>query len=54
MPFDRERSATESAALLDVFFRLGLADDVDHAAGKRLLERVVAMLVKLAKTFEAG
>ena len=45
-------SATESAALLDVYLRLGLASEADHDAGKQTLERVVAMLVKLARSFE--
>ena len=45
-------SATESAALLDVYFRLKLAEEVDHSDGKHMLERIVAMLVKLARSFE--
>lgn len=45
-------SATESAALLDVCLRLELAAEVDHRAGKQMLERIVAMLVKLARSFE--
>ena len=45
-------SATESAALLDVYLRLELTSEVDHGAGKQMLERIVAMLVKLARSFE--
>ena len=45
-------SATESAALLDVYFQLKLAEEVDHRDGKLMLERIVAMLVKLARSFE--
>ena len=45
-------SATESAAILDVCFRLKLIDPQVHERGKGLLERVVSMLVKLAKSLE--
>ena len=45
-------SATESAALLDICFRLEIAAEADHRAGKQMLERIVAMLVKLARSFE--
>ncbi len=45
-------SATESAALLDVYLRLALTTEGEHRAGKQMLERIVAMLVKLARTFE--
>ena len=44
-------SATESAALLDVYLRLELMSEVNHSAGKQMLERIVA-LVKLARSFE--
>ena len=47
-------SATESAALLDICFRLELIGQADHTAGKQMLERIVAMLVKLARSFEDG
>ena len=47
-------SATESAALLDICFRLELASEADHRAGKQMLERIVAMLVKLARSFESA
>jgi four helix bundle protein len=45
-------SATESAALLDVFLRLKLVDSERHRDGKARVERVVAMLVKLARACE--
>lgn len=45
-------SATESAALLDICFRLELATEAEYRAGKHLLERIVAMLVNLARSFE--
>ncbi len=45
-------SATESAALLDVYLRLELTSEVEHRPGKQMLERIVAMLVKLARSFE--
>ena len=47
-------SATESAARLDVYLRLLLAGPDDHRAGKEMLERIVGMLVRLAKSFEAS
>jgi four helix bundle protein len=46
-------SATESAALLDVYARLKLLDDAGHKAGKEMLVRVVSMLIKLAQSLEA-
>jgi four helix bundle protein len=45
-------SATESAALLDVCFRLELVEEVRHMAGKEMLVRVVSMLIKLAQPCE--
>ncbi len=42
-------SATECAAVLDVLLRLHLIPEDPHAQGKALLDRVVAMLVGLAK-----
>jgi four helix bundle protein len=45
-------SATESAALLDVFMRLKLLDEAGHKAGKGMLVRVVSMLIKLAQNLE--
>ena len=47
------RSATESAALLDACHRVKLITDADHRAGKELLFRIVSMLVKLTRSFEA-
>ena len=47
-------SATESAALLDVCLLLKLLDEAGHKAGKDMLFRVVAMLVKLAQACEAS
>jgi four helix bundle protein len=45
-------SATESAALLDVCFRLKLSSDQHHRGGKEMLWRIVSMLVKLARSLE--
>lgn len=45
-------SATECAALLDVLMRLKLASEPTHQTGKAALDRIVAMLVKLAKAQE--
>jgi four helix bundle protein len=45
-------SATESAALLDVYLRLALASEDDHRNGKQMLFRIVSMLVKLARRLE--
>jgi four helix bundle protein len=45
-------SATESAALLDVFSRLGFLDDAGYTAGKAMLVRLVSMLIKLAVSLE--
>jgi four helix bundle protein len=45
-------SATESAALLDVCYRLGLFGEKELRAGKDLLIRIVAMLIKLARSCE--
>ena len=46
-------SATESAAMLDVCARRKLISDDTHRRGKQLAERIVAMLIKLAKSHEA-
>jgi four helix bundle protein len=43
-------SATESAAILDVCMRLKLIADQTHHAGKEMLDRIMSMLVKLAKS----
>ena len=45
-------SATESAALVDVGLRLKLLDGATHQAGKQMLVRIVAMLIKLAQSCE--
>jgi four helix bundle protein len=42
-------SATESAAILDVCLRLKLIDAYQHETGKAMLDRIVSMLIKLAK-----
>ncbi len=46
-------STTESAASLDVCLRLKLVPPELHSDGKAMLERIAAMLVKLAKAQEA-
>ena len=43
------RSATECAAVLDVAMRLGIVSDERYGAGRALLLRIVAMLVRMAK-----
>jgi four helix bundle protein len=48
------RSATESAAILDVASRLGAATSSDVSAAKALLLDIVSMLVQLAKAMEAA
>jgi four helix bundle protein len=45
-------SATESAAIFDICLRLELIDPQVHERGKGLLERIVSMIVKLAKSLE--
>ena len=45
-------SATESAAILDICLRLKLIDAHQHEAGKAMLERIVSMLIKLAKRLD--
>ena len=45
-------SATESAAMLDVRFRRKLTTEDVHRHGKELLDRIVAMLVRLAKNLQ--
>ena len=46
-------STTECAAILDVCLRLKLLLAERHSVGKAMLERVAAMLVKLAKSQES-
>ena len=45
-------STTESAAIFDVFVRLKLISADQHSVAKGMLERIAAMLVKLAKAQE--
>jgi four helix bundle protein len=45
-------SSTESAAMLDVCLRRKLISDETHRHGKHLLDRIVAMLTKLAKMLQ--
>ena len=42
-------STTESAAILDVLARLKLIEPTEHKEGKQVLNRIMAMLVKLTK-----
>ncbi len=48
------RSATESAAILDVARRLGLAPSAEVEAAKATLREIVPMLVRLAKRMESS
>ena len=45
-------SATESAAMLDVCMRRKLVGESAHRRGKELLDRIVALLTKLAKSLQ--
>ena len=45
-------SATECAAMLDVCLRRKLTTEQVHRTGKQLLDRIVAMLVKLATSLQ--
>ena len=45
-------SATECAAILDVLLRLHLIPVERHGEGKKMLERIVSMLIKLAKNLD--
>ena len=47
-------STTESAAMLDVCLRRGLIATEVHDRGKQLLDRIVAMLVKLCRAMRDG
>ena len=47
-------STTECAAILDVCLRLKLATAETHQAGKAILDRVMGMLVRLAKNLGSG
>ena len=44
-----KRSATESAAILDVCRRLKLVSEASYAAGRDLLLRIVSMLVAMVR-----
>jgi four helix bundle protein len=46
------RSATESAAMLDVLGRLKLADGGRISEGRAMLLRIVSMLIRLVQGFE--
>jgi four helix bundle protein len=45
-------SATESAALLDICWKLRLVDEAAHQSGKERVVRIVSMLIKLAQSCE--
>ncbi len=45
-------SATECAAILDVCLRLRLLAPDRHTDGKKVLERIASMLIKLSKNLE--
>ena len=47
-------SATESAAMFDVCLRRELIASETHDRGKQLLERIVAMLIKLCRSMRDG
>ena len=44
-----KRSATESAAILDVAKRLNIIHEADYRSGRDLLVRIVSMLTKMAQ-----
>ena len=44
-----KRSATESAAILDVAKRLNIIHEADYRSGRDLLIRIVSMLTKMAQ-----
>jgi len=48
------RSATESAAILDVCRKLKLATEDRYGMGRELLVRVVSMLVRLSRGGQSG
>lgn len=45
-----KRSATECAAILDICRRLQIIDEKTYLKSRELLMRIVAMLIKMAKT----
>jgi len=46
-------SATECAAIFDVFLRLRAVAPERHGEAKAMLERIASMLIKLAKSLQA-
>src|SRR5262245_3090678 len=44
-----KRSATETAAILDIVKRLNILDDANYQMGRELLVRIVCMLTKMAR-----
>lgn len=49
-----KRSATECAALVEVFHRLRLIDDEVHGGARTVLLRLVSMFVRLVQSTESG
>lgn len=49
-----KRSATECAALVEVFHRLRFIDDEVHGGARTVLLRLVAMFVRLVQSVESG
>jgi len=49
-----KRSATESAAILDVCEKLTLIDEEQYGAARETLLRIVSMLVRLVKSQKPG
>jgi hypothetical protein len=47
-------SSTESAAMLDVCLRRNLVAEKTHREGKELLDRIVALPTRLAKSLAQG
>jgi four helix bundle protein len=46
------RSATECAGIFDICQRLSIIDEKNYSKSRELLMRIVAMLTKMAKTFD--
>jgi len=46
-----KRSATECAGIIDICRRLEIIDEKNYSKSRELLMRIVAMLTKMAKTF---
>ena len=46
------RSATECAGIFDICQRLNIIDEKNYSKSRELLMRIVAMLTKMAKTFD--